>query len=284
MTRLLPALRTLSRLVLLWCGLALSAWAGPGTVAVLYFENRGQPELEPLKVGLTQMLISDLQPGAGQSYTVVERTRLQEILDELELGHSGVVDPDTAAKVGKLLGAEWLVLGGYFQFGPTFRVDAQLVKVETGVIHFAHGEHGAPEQFIDVEQKLAAAFRGALAEATAASGAPAGAPAPEGASGATGATGAAGSSSGGVEGTGETRASGAPGAAASGGEVRVSGGAAVRVVTPDPDAVDAAVAFSEGLILLDGDDVPRAREAFEQALAKDPNLEEARAQLAALEL
>ncbi len=267
-----------SILVALVAFLALGApaWAGPGTVAVLYFENRGQPELEPLKVGLTQMLITDLRPGEGQSYTVVERTRLQEILDELELGHSGVVDADTAAKVGKLLGAEWLVLGGYFQFGPTFRVDAQLVKVETGVIHFAHGENGTPDTFVEVEQKVAAAVRGALAEAPASSGAESG---PEKSSETPSSTGSSTESAG----ASDTRAE-ASGGTADKGEVRVSGGAAVRVVTPDPDAVDAAVAFSEGLILLDGKDVPRAREAFEQALAKDPNLEEARSQLAALDL
>ncbi|HJN78204.1 MAG TPA: CHASE2 domain-containing protein [Myxococcota bacterium] len=45
-----------------------------------------------------------------------------------------------------------------------------------------------------------------------------------------------------------------------------------------------ALAFSEGLIFLDDKDAPRAREAFEKAVAADPNLQPAKDALAALEI
>ena len=115
MKHLLTLLATLLCLVV-----ARPASAADSRVAVLYFENQGNPELEPLKVGLAQMLISDLTGTPGVA--MVERTQLQAILNELELGHSGKVDPETAARVGKLLGAEYMVLGTYFEMMGTLRL------------------------------------------------------------------------------------------------------------------------------------------------------------------
>lgn len=138
------------------------ALAGPGSVAVMYFQNQGNPELEPLKVGLTQMLTTDLV-GAG-GVTVVERTQLQALMDELKLGHSAVVDKDTSSKLGKLLGAEYLVLGSYFSLAGTLRVDARLVKVETGEVIYASGSNGTVAEFLDIERKVAAGFRERLGQ------------------------------------------------------------------------------------------------------------------------
>lgn len=148
-------------ILLVWLAVIGKALAGAGTVAVLYFQNQGNPELEPLKVGLSQMLTSDLV-GAG-GVKVVERTQLQAVLDELKLGHSAVADKDTSAKVGKLLGAEYLVLGSYFSLAGTLRVDARLVKVETGEVMHASGANGGIAEFMDLERKLAGSFRDKLA-------------------------------------------------------------------------------------------------------------------------
>ncbi|MES2643112.1 MAG: CsgG/HfaB family protein [Myxococcota bacterium] len=142
--------------------LIAEALAGPGSVAVMYFQNQGNPELEPLKVGLTQMLTTDLV-GAG-GVTVVERTQLQALMDELKLGHSAVVDKDTSAKLGKLLGAEYLVLGSYFSLAGTLRVDARLVRVETGEVIYASGSNGTVAEFLDIERKVAAGFRERLGQ------------------------------------------------------------------------------------------------------------------------
>lgn len=139
-----------------------SAFAGPGTVAVLYFQNQGNPELEPLKVGIAQMLTTDLV-GAGQA-KIVERVQLQAVLDELKLGHSAVADKDTSAKVGKLLGAEYLLMGSYFSLAGTLRVDARLVKVETGEIVHANGANGGVADFMELEHTLAASFRERLGQ------------------------------------------------------------------------------------------------------------------------
>src|SRR5437762_13627480 len=108
------------------------------TVAVLYFDYSGKdPEMAVLKKGLAQMLISDLSSLEG--IRLVERDRLEEILAELKLGQTAKIDPQSAAKVGKLLGARYMVLGGYFDLMETLRADARVAEVETGKVIQATG-------------------------------------------------------------------------------------------------------------------------------------------------
>jgi TolB-like protein len=135
------------------------------TVAVLYFDYSGKdPEMAVLKKGLAQMLISDLS--SVDQIRLVERDRLEEILAELKLGQSAKIDPQTAAKVGKLLGARYMVLGGYFDLMQTLRADARVVEVETGKVIQSTGASGKPEDFLTVEQSLSQALAKILAEKT----------------------------------------------------------------------------------------------------------------------
>ncbi len=134
---------------------------GP-TVAVLYFDYAGDSEeMAVLRKGLAQMLVSDLSGLAG--IRVVERERLEEVLAELELQESRKVDQRTAAKIGKLLGAKYLVLGSYFELLGTLRADARVVEVETGRVIRSFGVHGEPGDFLKLEQKLGASVGETLA-------------------------------------------------------------------------------------------------------------------------
>lgn len=141
--------------LLILAGLARpAAAADPATVAVLYFDYDGKDaDLGMLRKGLAQMLISDLV--ATPAIRVVERARLQEVIDELKLQGTTRIDQATAVKAGKLLGARYLVIGGYFDVMKSFRVDARVVEVETGKVVFSVGAHGKPDDFLTLEQKLA---------------------------------------------------------------------------------------------------------------------------------
>ena len=106
----------------------------PG-IAVWTFENGGSygqdaEDFEALRVGLQQILITEL--ARNGSMRVVERSRLNELIQEQDLGASGRVDPNTAAQLGKLVGAKFMVLGGFVDFFGDFRIDARIVDVETG--------------------------------------------------------------------------------------------------------------------------------------------------------
>lgn len=126
----------------------------PPTVAILYFDYTGKTqELEVLRKGLAQMLISDLS--GANTIRVVERDRLEEILAELKLQTTARIDPQSAARMGKLLGARYLVLGGYFDLQGVLRVDARIVEVETGRVLKSFGSNGKSGDFLSVEQAMA---------------------------------------------------------------------------------------------------------------------------------
>ena len=67
-------------------------------------------------------------------YTLVERTRLVRVLEELRLGSSSLADEQARLRVGKLVGARLMVFGGYMLIGTTMRIDLRLVEVETGKV------------------------------------------------------------------------------------------------------------------------------------------------------
>jgi TolB-like protein len=127
---------------------------GPPVVAVLYFDYDGKDaELAQLKKGLASMLISDI--GGLDAIRVVERDRLEDVLGELKLQTTAKIDQATAVKAGKLLGAQYLVLGRYFDVMKSLRIDTRIIEVETGRIVFSYGAAGKPEDFLTFEQKIA---------------------------------------------------------------------------------------------------------------------------------
>lgn len=83
-----------------------------GTLAVLYFNNQsGKADYNSLQKGLALMLIDDYSKIKQKGFQIIERGKLQALMDELKLGVSGLVKPETAPRVGKLLGAESILSG-----------------------------------------------------------------------------------------------------------------------------------------------------------------------------
>lgn len=159
----------MTRAVALLCltlGMASPAAAPRPTVAILYFDYEKDDELAVLKKGLTQMLISDL--AGHEKVTLVERARLQDVLAELQLAQSNKTDPQTAVKVGKLLGARYIVVGGYFQVLGQLQVTARLVEVETSKTLAGMQARGKPDDFFALEQDLSGQLAKALSDKVAA--------------------------------------------------------------------------------------------------------------------
>ena len=67
-------------------------------------------------------------------FEVVERAQLQKILKEQQLGMTGMINQDTAAKVGELLGVKVIITGSVIQMGNSYDVNARLISVEDGSI------------------------------------------------------------------------------------------------------------------------------------------------------
>lgn len=100
----------------------------PGTVAVFPFRFAGgDEELRPLGRALAEMLTTDL--GQTDRLSVLERVRVQVLLDEMALAESERVDPSTAARSGRLLGAGRIVQGQLEGDEEALRIEAAVVDV-----------------------------------------------------------------------------------------------------------------------------------------------------------
>lgn len=103
------------------------------TVAIMYFTNGAliqHNDYEPLTKGVAAVLGEELQ--SNDSIRVIEREFLQQILEEQKLTATKQVDPTTAVQLGKLLGARYMIFGGFLvDMKGRLRITARAVNVET---------------------------------------------------------------------------------------------------------------------------------------------------------
>lgn len=108
----------------------------PG-IAVMPFTDGGsygkdKEDFAALQKGLAGMMISEL--AQNSALRLVDRENIQAIIDEQKLGKDGYLDQATAAKVGKLVGAKYMIMGTFIDFYGRVRIDARLVDVETSEV------------------------------------------------------------------------------------------------------------------------------------------------------
>jgi TolB-like protein len=108
----------------------------PG-IMVLPFVNGGSygadaEIFDALQVGMQQMLMTEL--AQNPNARVVDRAIIRNILEEQDLAGSGRVDAETAARIGRLVGARYVVAGGFIDFYGDMRIDARITVVETSEI------------------------------------------------------------------------------------------------------------------------------------------------------
>ena len=65
--------------------------------------------------GMADMLVTVLTKSG--KFTMIERQKLDQIMKEQNLGMSGAINAQTAAKVGQLLGVQYIVTGSITEFG-----------------------------------------------------------------------------------------------------------------------------------------------------------------------
>jgi curli biogenesis system outer membrane secretion channel CsgG len=65
--------------------------------------------------GISDMLVENLVKGGA--YSVIERRALEKVMQEQNFSNSDRADPASAAKLGKLLGVDAIVIGSITQFG-----------------------------------------------------------------------------------------------------------------------------------------------------------------------
>jgi len=114
-----------------------TAQAGPVTIAVLPFEDRGsygqdKQVFRALELGLPAALEVELR--RHPRVRIADRARTAAALKAENLGPDARVDAPTAARVGSASGARYVVKGNFADFYGKFRIDARVVDVESGRI------------------------------------------------------------------------------------------------------------------------------------------------------
>ena len=131
-----------------------TAWA-KDRVAIMDFENKSQHGGWRLGRGASDMLTTELVKTG--KFNVMERERLAAIIKEQNLGASGRIDPSTAARIGKIIGVEYIITGAITEYGQSksgvglqdvklgktgyhATVDIRMINADSGQIVFADSE------------------------------------------------------------------------------------------------------------------------------------------------
>jgi tetratricopeptide (TPR) repeat protein len=126
----------------------------PRTVAVLPLRFSGaDSSLRPLERGFAELLTTDL--ARSSQLTVVERDRLQALLDELALQGSGATSAASNVRAGRLLRAGRLVQGSLLQLpNSQLRVDAAVVDVPTSQVKGTAQGADQLDQLFTLEKRI----------------------------------------------------------------------------------------------------------------------------------
>jgi TolB-like protein len=151
---------------LLACRVATAAEPAPAmarqlVVAVLYFDNNSdQKEYDVLQKGLADMLVTDLSGIDGVQ--VVEREKLQKLVDELKIQKTRFFDPATAQKLGRGMGANYAVTGAISAIDPEIRLDIRLIEIATAKVVVADKIVGQKTRFFELQEQLVSRFEAGL--------------------------------------------------------------------------------------------------------------------------
>jgi len=123
-------------------------------VAVTGFANiTGRPEDAWLGTGLAETVSAGLAGVPGLA--VVSRERILEVLRELGLS-TDADDPALAVRVGREVGAQCVVSGGYQSLGARIRVTARVTEAASGRVALNPRVDGAREAIFELQDRLVA--------------------------------------------------------------------------------------------------------------------------------
>lgn len=142
--------------IFIFCNLVFSQNSNLNTIAILYFENASledKEKLEPLRKGLADMFINEMTKVKGLK--VVDRNRIQSLIEEMNFNELDLVDESTQQKIGKILGAKFMLFGTFTNLpDDEIRIDARIVKVETSEILYAEEETGEQDDLMELIQSI----------------------------------------------------------------------------------------------------------------------------------
>jgi hypothetical protein len=122
--------RAIFAIICMTASFHLAAQAGDKTIAVLEVTGEGVSDAES---SLVHEYIVD-RMNRNKTYTLVERAALNRALKELELSSTDIVDETTAARIGKIAGARYILLTSLIKRNDEYHLSMRVVNVETSRI------------------------------------------------------------------------------------------------------------------------------------------------------
>lgn len=121
------------------------------SVAVFPFQNKGASN-DLGEIVLDKMITSLFNQGR---FKVIERTQLDKILAEQELGISGLIDVSTAAKLGKGIGVDAIIMGSVAATrSGSISIDARAIDTETATVIVAHDTYSGSANILNVKNAV----------------------------------------------------------------------------------------------------------------------------------
>ena len=134
------------------------------TIAVFDFENGSFPDnasYQPLTKGMPRILGSEL--ARNTAIRVVDRYQLRELMAEQDLQKSDRVDPATAVKLGRILGARHLLMGSYIVDNKKkVRIDVNVINTETSQHEYTETIEGKSDEILDLVRQLSVKLNAGL--------------------------------------------------------------------------------------------------------------------------
>jgi TolB-like protein len=109
----------------------------PVTVAVSKFKSINMNDDSQ-----AENLLEDLQTAMAKTgvFELVERNQLDRVLRELKIQNSGLIDSATAKRLGKLTGADAVLVGSISDRKDCIVINVRLINTETGRVRIAESE------------------------------------------------------------------------------------------------------------------------------------------------
>jgi len=118
------------------------------TLAVLPFQGKG--ESQAYGEAATDRMVTQLVE--LRRFKVIERAKLEEVLQEQRLQVSGVVDDRAAVDVGRIAGADAIVVGSVSVIGATTKVSARVIDTQSSEVIVARNARADRTNLEDVEK------------------------------------------------------------------------------------------------------------------------------------
>jgi TolB-like protein len=131
--------------------LRIPALGLPITVAVIEPEAYGVSGAvaESFWTGLIDEFVDN------RRFQVVERSRLEEVLDELAFSRTDIVSAETAVEVGSLIGAEYVVISSISSIEGVYFLNTRIIEVSTGVTVASNSGEANTKNLVTSAAKLA---------------------------------------------------------------------------------------------------------------------------------